>query len=118
MSRPVLLHAADLHLDAPFEGIGRAPAHVAAALRDASLASWDALVELAIGREVAAVLLAGGLCDGLERGVRAQARLRDGIARLAAAGIRVFIALGERDPPAALPPSRTGRTASPCSRPG
>jgi hypothetical protein len=98
MSRFVVLHASDLHLDAPFEGIGRTPPHVAAALRDASLAAWDALVELAIARDVSAVLLAGGLCGGLERGVRAQARLRDGVTRLAAAGIRVVIALGDRDP--------------------
>src|SRR5262249_12726988 len=34
----------------------------------------------------------------LERGVRAPARLRAGIARLAAADIRVCLALGERDP--------------------
>jgi hypothetical protein len=98
MSRSVVLHAADLHLDAPFEGIGRTPAHIGTALRDASLDAWDALVELAIARQCAAVLLAGGLCEGLERGVRAQARLRDGVARMAAAGIRVCIALGGRDP--------------------
>ena len=113
MSRVVLLHAADLHLDAPFEGIGRTPPRVAAALRDASVDAWDALVDLALARNVAAVLLAGGLCAGLERGVRAQARLRAGIARLAAAGIPVFIALGDGDPTdgldavAAWPPSVT-----------
>jgi DNA repair exonuclease SbcCD nuclease subunit len=98
MSRFVVLHASDLHLDAPFEGIGRTPPHIAAALRDASLAAWDALVASAIAHDVAAVLLAGGLCGGLEHGVRAQARLRDGVARLSAAGIRVFIALGGGDP--------------------
>ena len=98
MPRSVVLHAADLHLDAPFEGVGRTPSHVAAAVRDASLGAWDALVELAITRNVAAVLLAGGLCGGLERGVRAQVRLRDGLVRLTAAGIGVFIALGEGDP--------------------
>ncbi len=99
MSRLVLLHAADLHLDAPFEGIGRTPPRVAAALRDASVDAWDALVDLALSRNVAAVLLAGGLCAGLERGVRAQVRLRDGIERLGAAGVPVFIALGDGDPP-------------------
>lgn len=98
MPRSVVLHAADLHLDAPFEGVGRTPAHVAAGLRDASLGAWDALIELAIARDVAAVILAGGLCGGLERGVRAHARLRDGLARLSAHRIAVFIALSERDP--------------------
>jgi len=101
MPRSVVLHAADLHLDAPFENVGRTPPQVAAALRDAALATWDALVDLAIAREVAAVLLAGGLCGGIERGVRTQARLRDGLARLCARGIRAFVALGERDPPLA-----------------
>jgi hypothetical protein len=99
MSRFGVLHAADLHLDAPFEGVGRTPAPIAAALRDASLAAWEVLVDLALAREVAAVLLAGGLCAGLERGVRAQVRLSDGLARLSAAGIPVFIALGDDDPP-------------------
>ena len=98
MANLTILHAAELRLDAPFSGIGRPPAAVAAVLRDASLAAWAALVECALARNVAAVLLAGGLCDGLERGVRAQARLRDGLLRLAAHGIAVGIVLGPRDP--------------------
>lgn len=98
MARYALLHAAELRLDAPFSGIGRTPPALAAALRDASLQAWDALVETAIARRVAAVLLSGGLCDGLERGVRAQARLRAGVMRLAEHGIAVCIALGARDP--------------------
>ncbi|MBX3026951.1 hypothetical protein KF840_18750 [bacterium] len=97
-ARYAFLHAADLRLDAPFTGVGRTPAPLAAALRDASLHAWDALVATAISRRVAAVLLSGGLCDGLERGARAQVRLRDGVARLVEHGIPVFIALAARDP--------------------
>jgi DNA repair exonuclease SbcCD nuclease subunit len=98
MARFTFLHAADLHLDAPFSGVGRVPADVAAVLRDASIDAWSALIDLAVARDVAAVLLAGGLCDGLERGARAQARLRDGLQRLVAHGIAVYVALGGRDP--------------------
>lgn len=98
MPRYAFLHVADLRLDAPFAGVGRTPPPIAAALRDASLQAWDALVETAIGRRVAAVLLSGGLCDGLERGARAQVRLRAGVARLVEHGIAVFIAVGSRDP--------------------
>lgn len=98
MSRLTVLHTAALHLDAPFTGLARAPAPIAAALRDASLLVWEALVEYALAQDVAALICAGGLCDGLERGVRGQARLRDGLARLAAAGIPVAVALGPRDP--------------------
>jgi exonuclease SbcD len=103
MARVTLLHAADLDLDAPFEGIGRTPPPVAAALRDASLGAWEALVALALERRAAAVLVTGGVCAGLERGARAQARLRDGIARLTAAGVQVAIALGPRDGGDAFP---------------
>ena len=120
MSRLVVLHAADLHLDAPFEGIGRTPAHVAAALRDASLGAWDGLVDCALARQVAAVLLAGGLCDGLKHGVRGQAHLRDGLRRLAAADIPVFIALGAHDPLdgfAAIPAWPPGVTVFPAGTP-
>lgn len=98
MPRYAFLHAAELRLDAPFGGVGHAPPVVATALREASLRAWDGLVEMAVARRVAAVLLSGGLCEGLERGVRAQARLRAGVARLAEHGIAVFIALGVRDP--------------------
>jgi exonuclease SbcD len=98
MSRLTVLHTAELHLDAPFTGLGRTPPPIAAALRDASLAAWDALVEHALAHDVAALICAGGLCGGLEHGVRGQARLRDGLARLVAGGIAVAVALGPRDP--------------------
>ncbi|MDX2166750.1 MAG: DNA repair exonuclease, partial [Deltaproteobacteria bacterium] len=98
MSRLTVLHTAELHLDAPFTGLGRTPDPIAARLRDASLAAWDALVDHALAHDAAAVLCAGGLCAGIERGVRAHARLRDGLARLAAGGVAVAIALGPRDP--------------------
>lgn len=113
MTTFTFLHAADLHLDTPFEGIGAAAPHVRQALRDASLDAWDALVDLAIGRRVAFVLLAGDVYDGAARGVRAEFRVRAGLQRLAAAGIRTFIIHGNHDPldgwasPAAFPPEVT-----------
>lgn len=98
MSRLVLVHAADLDLDAPFEGIGRTPAPIATVLRDASLDAWEHLVQLALARRADALLLSGGLAGDLERGARAHARLRDGLKRLAEGGVPVCIALGARDP--------------------
>lgn len=92
------LHAADLHLDTPFVGLGATSPATAALLRDASLEAFDELVRVAIARDVDAVLLAGDLYDGPERGVRAQLRLWRGVNRLAEAGIRTFIAHGNHDP--------------------
>jgi DNA repair exonuclease SbcCD nuclease subunit len=92
------LHAADLHLDTPFDGLARVAPAVAATLRDASLDAFDALVELALAREVAFLLLAGDVYDGAERGVRAQLRLLAGLERLSAAGIATLVAHGNHDP--------------------
>src|SRR5690606_17233992 len=92
------VHAADLHLDTPFTGVGPVPPEIRPLLRDASLTAFDNLVDLALDRGAAFVLLAGGIYDGPERGLRAQVRLRHGLERLASRGIPVFLATGDRDP--------------------
>lgn len=92
------VHAADLHLDTPFEGIGRVAPQIAEALRDASLNAWDALVRLTIDRDAAFLLLAGDIYDGAERGVRAQLRFVRGLERLAEHRIQTFIVHGNHDP--------------------
>ncbi|WP_051471424.1 metallophosphoesterase family protein [Patulibacter minatonensis] len=92
------LHAADLHLDTPFAGLGRVAPHVGRALQDASLQAWDGLVQLALDEDVAFVVLAGDLYDGAERGLRAQLRVRDGLRRLSEAGIETFVVHGNHDP--------------------
>ncbi|MFN8018419.1 MAG: DNA repair exonuclease [Acidimicrobiales bacterium] len=92
------LHAADLHLDTPFASVGGFPAAVGDALREASLEAWTALVDTAIERQVAFVLLAGDLYDGAERGLRAQWAFLDGVARLDAAGIHTLVVHGNHDP--------------------
>jgi len=92
------LHASDLHLDSPFEGIGSAPPDVAARLRDASLEALDRLTGVALDRKVAFVLLAGDLYDGPERGMRAQLRFLRAVERLEGAGIPVFVVHGNHDP--------------------
>lgn len=86
------IHAADLHLDTQFEGVRRVPPFVADALRDASLEAFDALVSLALAREVAFVVLTGHLYDGPERGIRAQLAFRRGLERLSRGGITTVIA--------------------------
>jgi DNA repair exonuclease SbcCD nuclease subunit len=98
MTRFRFVHAADLHLDTPFEGIGRVAPVVADSLRDASLEAWDALVRLAIECEAAFLLLAGDIYDGAQRGVRAQLRFGRGLDQLSSRGIQTFIVHGNHDP--------------------
>jgi DNA repair exonuclease SbcCD nuclease subunit len=92
------VHAADLHLDAPFAGIGLTSPSVSATLRDASVRAWHALVRLTIESRAACLLLSGGLYDGPGTGLRAPLSLRAGLQTLADRQIPVFIVLGERDP--------------------
>jgi len=92
------IHAADLHLDTPYEGIGRASEEVQRELQDASLEAFDGLVDLALEREVAFVVISGDIYDGAERGLRAQMRFLNGLRRLSAANIRTFIIHGNHDP--------------------
>jgi exonuclease SbcD len=92
------IHAADLHLDTPFEGVAKPASEVGVALREASLQAWDRLVQLALDEEVLFVLLAGDIYDGAERDVRAQMRFVKGLKRLDQAGILTFIVHGNHDP--------------------
>jgi DNA repair exonuclease SbcCD nuclease subunit len=92
------VHAADLHLDTPFKGIGSTAPLVAERLREASLAAFDSLVDRCLSDKVAFLVLAGDIYDGPERGLRAQLRFRDGLGRLSQAGIPSFVVHGNHDP--------------------
>ncbi|RDD62068.1 metallophosphoesterase family protein [Ferruginivarius sediminum] len=98
MARFTFVHAADLHLDTPFDGLSRLGDEVPARLRDASLRAWDNLVEETLRVEAAFLVLAGDIYDGPERGLRAQLRFRDGLRRLSEAGVRIFMVHGNHDP--------------------
>ena len=92
------LHAADLHLDTPFTGMRRVDASLVATLRDATTMAFDNLVNAALEHSVAFVVIAGDIYDGPERGVRAQLAFRNGLDRLAQAGIPSFVVHGNHDP--------------------
>ena len=92
------IHAADLHLDTPFTGVGRVNESLKQKLQDASLKAFDNLIHAAITHEVDFVLLAGDIYDGADRGVRAQARFLHGLRELDGQGIRCFSIHGNHDP--------------------
>jgi exonuclease SbcD len=100
MSSPAFrfVHAADLHLDAPFHGLRRASPAISHALGEAPLTAWDALVQLTIDQNAAFLLLAGDICDGAGRAVPAHLRFLEGLQRLSAHGVRTFIIRGDDDP--------------------
>ncbi len=106
------VHAGDLHLDGPLRGISSAPTSLRTALRDASLRAWNSVVELAVEREAAFVILAGSVFDSDSPSVRSCVALRDGLQRLRSRAIDVFIALPAQEAAAArhLPLLTTGAT--------
>ena len=95
------VHAGDLHLDGPLRGITAAPPSLRTALRDASLQAWNSLVELAVRREAAFVILAGSVFDAESPSVRSCVALWDGLQRLRSRAIDVFIALPAEEAAAA-----------------
>lgn len=95
------VHASDLLLDAPVRGIPAPSVQLRDALRDAAARAWQSLVELALERDAAFVILAGGLFGETVPGLRSCVALRDGLERLRSRAIEVFVALNRDDGAAA-----------------
>jgi len=96
--RVTFVHVADVHLDAPFQGIAAADERIGRELAEATYGAWERVVDLAIGRGVDFVVLAGDAYNSADRSLRAQLRFREQVVRLDAAGISTFVVHGNHDP--------------------
>lgn len=67
-------------------------------MANASLEAWDGLVQLALDRRAAFLLLAGDFYDRGTPSLRARVRLGSGLDRLLEDDVRVFIIRGDHDP--------------------
>lgn len=79
------IHAADLHLDSPFKGLGQQLQdypEIVETLREATFTAFNNLINLCLDRSVDFLLVAGDVYDGADRSLRAQLRFRDGLRRL------------------------------------
>ena len=77
MSKLRFVHAADLHLDSPFQGIrSDAPEHVARTLHNATFSAFENIVDLCLREHVDALLIAGDVYDAADRSLRAQVEIR------------------------------------------
>jgi DNA repair protein SbcD/Mre11 len=93
------LHAGDLHLDSPVEGLSaEAPPEILSVLRNATTDAWRAIVRTALDERVDFVLVAGDVFEVSSPTLLGQTRFRDGLAELAAAGIGTFVVHGNHDP--------------------
>lgn len=99
------VHAADLHLDAPFRGLSRELAldpesggPLPALLRDAGFTALKRLTDMCIDSGADCLLLAGDIYNSAESSLRARLALREAFLRLETEGIAVFVAHGNHDP--------------------
>ena len=93
------VHTGDLHLDSPFVGLtAEAPPNVAALLRESTILAWRNIVDLALAEQVDFLVVAGDAFERANRTLRGQLVFRDGLARLAEAGIASFVVTGNHDP--------------------
>lgn len=92
------IHAADLHLDSPFRGVGALPQPVQDRLRACSLAALERLTELALWERPDFVVISGDVYDARERSLRAQLRFQQTAERWAGERIPVFVIHGNHDP--------------------
>ena len=95
--RFTFVHAADLHLGSPFQGLRAASPSVAAAADAATYRAFDRILSLAIESEAAFVLFSGDVYDAEDRNLTAQLRFRDGLRRLQRAGVRACVIHGNHD---------------------
>lgn len=92
------VHAADLHLDSPFQGIREIDAGIADELKESTFAAFSQIVDLCLNEQVDFLLIAGDVYDGTDRSLRAQLRFRNELERLSNAGISAYIIHGNHDP--------------------
>ncbi|MEA4884793.1 MAG: DNA repair exonuclease [Clostridia bacterium] len=92
------VHAADIHLDSPFAGVGSDSPELAAAFMGSTRQSLRSICDLCVNSNAAFLVLAGDVFDGAQPGLRAQLELHSCVRRLAGHGIHTYIAHGNHDP--------------------
>ena len=97
MSSFSFIHAADLHLGSPFQGLALKDAAVAAVFVEASRKAFSTLVGLAIERQVDFFVIAGDVYDGDWKDNKIGLFFNREMARLERAGIPVYLLRGNHD---------------------
>lgn len=91
------IHSADIHLDSPLKGLDRYEGAPVDRIRIATRVAFEAMVDLAISRAVAFVIIAGDLYDGDWRDYSTGMFFTRQMARLGEAGIPAYVVYGNHD---------------------
>lgn len=94
----VFIHAADLHLDRGFRGIGSIRPELGSRLAGSTFESYDRIIDLCIEHEARFLVISGDVYEDQAGNLAAQNRFIAGLERLGNHGISSFIAHGNHDP--------------------
>lgn len=92
------IHAADLHLGAPFRGLRALSDSWATRLLNAIPEAYDRVIEAALSREVDFVVISGDIFDDARASYRDYLHFFSGLSRLEEAGIPAYLVTGNHDP--------------------
>lgn len=98
LKRVTFIHAADLHLGAPFRGLRALSSAWATRLLGAIPESYDRLIDAAIARDVDFVALSGDIFDSARPSYGDYLHFFEGLDRLGEAGIPAYLITGNHDP--------------------
>lgn len=96
--RLTFIHAADLHLGAPFRGLRALSDAWANRLLDAIGEAYDRVIDAAIARRVDFVVIAGDIFDSARPSYGDYLHFFRGLERLDSAGIPAYLVTGNHDP--------------------
>jgi DNA repair exonuclease SbcCD nuclease subunit len=91
------IHAADLHLDSPFQGLTHLPTKIFEEVCHSTFHAFDRLIQMAITKQVDFLLLTGDLFDHESQSLKAQVHLRTGFQQLHDHQIQVYLSYGNHD---------------------
>lgn len=91
------IHAADLHLDSPFQGLADIPDVIFDEVRESTYIALQRVVSAAIERKVDFVMIVGDLFDNESQSLKAQIRLRKAFEELKRHNIKVYVSYGNHD---------------------
>ena len=91
------LHAADIHLDSPLQGLAGHEGTTAERIRTATRGAFDQLIALAIEEQVTFLVIAGDLYDGDWRDYKTGLFFISQVGHLHKAGIPVYLLYGNHD---------------------
>ena len=92
-----ILHTADVHLDSPLRSLALRHPELRDLVQTATRTAFTRIVDTALEKNVAALLIAGDLFDGKERSASTAAFLTGQLERLRAGEIKVFYVKGNHD---------------------